>query len=117
MKYVGVVGSRRRNRHADYQLLKETLSGMLDKGDVLVSGGCKQGADAFAEIIARDEGLSILIHHADWVGLGKGAGFARNTLIAEDSDMLVAVVASDRTGGTEDTVRKAEKLGKKVILL
>jgi hypothetical protein len=33
------------------------------------------------------------------------------------SRRLIALVASDRTGGTEDTVRKAKKLRKKVILV
>jgi len=34
-----------------------------------------------------------------------GAYFARNKEIAEYCDMLVAVVASDRTGGTENTIQ------------
>jgi hypothetical protein len=47
----------------------------------------------------------------------KAAGFVRNTKIAEECDVLIAVVASDRLGGTEDTIRKAEKLGKQIILV
>lgn len=89
---------------------------MLVEGDGLVSGGCPKGADAFAENLARDLGISILIHHADWKGVaGKGAGFVRNTKIALDSDVLIAMPAEDRTGGTEDTIKKVLKLGKKVI--
>lgn len=36
---------------------------------------------------------------------------------AEDSDILYALVADDRIGGTEDTVKKALKLGKPVYLV
>jgi hypothetical protein len=61
--------------------------------------------------------VGITIHHADWKRHGRAAGFVRNALIAADADVLIAVVAADRTGGTEDTVRKAEKLGKRVILV
>ena len=32
--------------------------------------------------------------------------YARNTLIARDADDLIAVVAEDRKGGTEDTIKK-----------
>jgi hypothetical protein len=49
--------------------------------------------------------------------MGPGAGFLRNTDIAKDADVLIAVVAADRTGGTEDTIRKVQKMGKRVILV
>jgi len=41
----------------------------------------------------------------------------RNTLIAKDCTVLIACVAEDRTGGTEDTIKKADDLGKGVILV
>ena len=45
--------------------------------------------------------------------------YARNTLIAQDSDVLIACVAADRKGGTEDTICKWKKLnpGKEPILV
>ena len=116
-KVIGVVGSRRRNSFKDYKALNEVFDNIYEKGDRLVSGGCPQGGDRFAEGVARSRGLTITIHHADWKGLGKTAGFERNTYIAEDCDVLLAVVASDRKGGTEDTIKKAHTLGKTVILI
>jgi hypothetical protein len=68
-----------------------------------------------AYILAKERGLSITIHFPKWEEQGKAAGFIRNTYIAQDCDVLLALVASDRTGGTEDTVKKALKLGKEVI--
>ena len=30
---------------------------------------------------------------------------------------MIAVVSPDRTGGTEDTITKAQKLGKRIVLV
>jgi hypothetical protein len=61
--------------------------------------------------------LTITIHHPDWKKEPRAAGFIRNSRIADDCDVLLALVAKDRKGGTEDTVKKARAHGKKVILL
>lgn len=122
MLMIGIVGSRRRNTINDriktIAALDQLLKAKVIDHYRLVSGGCPLGADSFAQTIAKDRGLTITIHYPDWKGgLGKAAGFVRNTYIAEDCDILIAVVASDRTGGTEDTIRKVTKLGKPVILV
>lgn len=59
----------------------------------------------------------MIIFRADWKNYGKSAGFIRNGNIADKSDILIAIVAKDRKGGTEDTIRKAKKIGKKVIII
>jgi len=116
MKTIGIVGSRRRDSMEDYSLCEKEFLKHYEKGDKLVSGGCPQGGDRFAEVIAMLHDIDIIIHYAKW-DLGKHAGFLRNTDIARDADVLIAVVAKDRTGGTEDTIKKAEKMGKKIILI
>lgn len=128
-KTIGIVGSRRRNEPADYALLEEALYKVYKKGDRLVSGGCELGADHFAEQIAKVWGIGITIHYPRRENLDerllktnpRGAyaiiNFARNTLIARDAKILLALVAPDRKGGTEDTVAKALALGKEVVLL
>ena len=71
-----------------------------------------QQASAAAEDLAKQLGYEMVIHPADWKRYGRGAGFVRNTDIATGSDYLIACVAPDRKGGTEDTVRKfCKKLG------
>lgn len=112
VKKIGVVGSRRRDSGDDYHAVRNKLLEYYEEGDVIVSGGCPKGADNFAEDIAREIGATIIIHHANWGEYKKQAGFMRNTRIAEDSDWLIACVSEDRTGGTEDTIKKFEKLGK-----
>lgn len=116
-RQIGIVGSRRRNSYADKEKVKTAFIANSRPGDIIVSGGCSHGADKFAEEIAKELGLSILIHYPDWRGKGMVAGILRNTNIAADCDILIAAVAADRTGGTEDTIKKAEKLGKKIVIV
>lgn len=116
-KTIGIIGSRRRDSDSDFRQTLAALEEILEEGDVLVSGGCPKGGDRFAEIIAKSKGLTITIHYPNWEMLGKRAGFERNTRIAQQSDVLIAVVAEDRKGGTEDTITKAKRLGKTIILI
>lgn len=117
MKKIGIVGSRRRDTREDYNQCEKTFLEVYKDGDELVSGGCPIGGDAFAEILAKKYQVPIKIYYAQWNKLGKGAGFTRNTDIARDADILIALVASDRSGGTEDTIRKAEKMNKVIVIL
>ena len=116
-KVIGIVGSRRRSYPSDYIACQCVFHSVYEVGDTIVSGGCPDGGDNFAEQIAKSKGLSITIHYPDWKGKGKSAGLQRNSLIANDCDVLIAVVAPDRTGGTEDTVKKCVSQGKKVYFV
>lgn len=113
---IAIVGSRRRDELADYTAVRDKFEELYTPGDRLVSGGCPKGADRFAEQVAKELGLTITIHYPDW-SRGRGAGFERNTLIVADADIMIACVAADRTGGTEDSVRKAEAKGVPVHLV
>ena len=132
MKIIGIIGSRRRDSELDYELLKEWFYRVYEPGDCIVSGGCPKGGDRFAEILADECWMSVcnledgaeptagaentlFIHNPKWEEHGKVAGFYRNTFIARDADILIALVAEDRKGGTEDTLRKHIK-GVQIIL-
>lgn len=121
MKVIGIVGSRRRNGASDLKAVEDALLTNYEDGDRLVSGGCPQGADHFAEYLAKKHQIPITIHYAKWSKYGTRAGFIRNADIAQDADILIAAVAADREGGTEDTIKKfLNLLGKspdKVILI
>ena len=116
MKVIGIVGSRRRDSTADFKACQRAFLDIFEPDDTIVSGGCPRGGDRFAELLADIYEVPIKIHYPDWK-MGRFAGLTRNTDIAQDADVLIAVVASDRKGGAEDTVRKATKLGKKIILV
>jgi hypothetical protein len=120
MKKIGIIGSRRRNTEEDYKVIYNEFKKWYENGDIIVSGGCKKGGDKFAEIIARKMNLTekngkLIIHRPKPVPRNSPkyeyakANYKRNTLIANDSDILIACVAPDRKGGTEDTIRKWER--------
>ncbi len=116
-RIIGIVGSRRRNTDKDYMKVLSAFDKVYNIGDRIVSGGCSQGGDRFAERIAKKRQIPIMIHYAAWDRIGKSAGFLRNANIAQDADILIACVASDRTGGTEDTIKKFHKLKKGMVIL
>jgi hypothetical protein len=117
MKTIGIVGSRRRNEHRDFLLVEKAFLDLYKDGDSICSGHCPKGADRFAEELAEKYSTEIILFPPDWKRYGRGAGIQRNTDIAERSDYLIACVASDRTGGTEDTIRKFIRAGRQKNLI
>ena len=105
-KTIGIIGSRRRDTENDYYIVESAFFKSYKLGDKICSGGCPKGGDRFAEIIAKKFDIPILLYKADWKKFGKSAGFIRNSDIAQSSEILVACVAPDRKGGTEDTIKK-----------
>ena len=135
MKYIGIVGSRRKDTHDDFNRLLEVFIDIYKEGDIIVSGGCKQGGDRFAEIVAKELEIEPIIHLPNKADLDPylmkvapraayaKINYARNTLIAKDSDVLIAMVADDRNilqGGVGDTIKKFVKMkgkGNLIIVL
>lgn len=116
MKKIGIIGSRRRDTEADYVVVRDKFLEIYEPGDLIVSGGCKQGGDRFAEVLALNFDIPIIIYRPEPVPSDSPkwaytkANYDRNTLIAKNSDILLACVASDRKGGTEDTLKKFQNL-------
>lgn len=114
--FLGIVGSRRRNSEADKNLVREAVKKFLgSKPVVLVSGGCKKGADRFAEELAKEFNLEIILCLPDLSECKQKWQFTkeyfkRDKLIAEKSDFLIACVAIDRKGGTEKTIQEFRKI-------
>jgi hypothetical protein len=113
---IGIVGSRRRT---DRGTVIACIAELVPK-TVVVTGGAI-GPDRWAEQAARSRGLDVVVHAPD---LGEVSTrwqanrryYARNQAIVDDSDRIIAFVAADRTGGTEDTIRRAKRAGKPVEL-
>lgn len=108
MKAIGVIGCRERDTTTDCKLVCDAVMKVYEDGDYLVSGGCPQGGDRFAEYMAKAYQIPIKIYYAKWDKLGKSAGFQRNGDIAKEAHILIACAAPDRSGGTEDTIKKFE---------
>lgn len=110
MKRIGIIGSRSRDSAVDYNLVRQVFFNLYQYGDFIVSGGCPQGGDQFAEKIARKYGIPIIIFFPDWERYGKQAGFIRNGAVAKAAHVMIACVARSRTGGTEDCLDKFQRL-------
>ena len=124
MKTLGIIGSRRRDSKSDLEATRKIFNDIYEDGDTIVSGHCPKGGDTFAEIFAKELNLTekngkLILHRPDWETHGKAAGFVRNTYIAKDADTIIALLPNDgsHSYGTEDTIKKAIKLGKQIILV
>jgi hypothetical protein len=107
---VAVIGSR---GFDDYDKVKAILSAI--KIDLLVSGGAS-GGDTLGERYANENNIETLIYLPDWEKHGRLAGFIRNTNIVEGADLVVAFWDGE-SKGTKDSIDKAKKLGKKVLII
>lgn len=120
---IGIVGSRSRNSQKDKNRIRRLLSVQINKGRelMLISGGCSRGADRFAEELAVEFRLEMTVFPPAVEGQTSKqeyaiAAFIRNTLIAENCHMLLAVWDGN-SKGTKDTINKVKALNKPVILL
>ena len=124
MKKIGIVGTRTKDTNIYLKKVNDAFLLKYLDGDTIVSGGCKQGGDRFAVVLKNLYKVPYIEHLPDKSKLDKELlkknprasyaiiNHARNTLVAEDSDILIAVVADGdrRIGGTEDTIKKFKKL-------
>lgn len=109
----GVVGYR---HFDDYDRLCRELTAvarLYGVPDRVVSGGAT-GADALAERWAREQKVPLTVHKPK--AFTAKELLARNTLIVRDSAIVVAFVHKD-SRGTWDTVRKARKAKRIVIVV
>ena len=107
-KVIGIVGTRSRDTEEDHKLVyKAFMKEYEEDNTVICSGRCPKGGDRFAELIGNAFGIPMILFPPAWTRFGVKAGFTRNTDIARISkDVLIACVAKNRKGGTEDTLRK-----------
>ncbi len=115
---IGIVGSRKRT---DKETIINYVLENLKDDDVVVSGGCS-GVDTWAAETARQRGLEVIEFLPNTTNCKNRwdvirAYYARNFQIAAASDKVVAFVASERKGGTEDTIKHARKLKREIEIL
>jgi predicted Rossmann fold nucleotide-binding protein DprA/Smf involved in DNA uptake len=119
MRY-GIIGSRARTDKNNIIDLVNSLT----TSDMIVSGGCS-GPDTWAEEAARKKGIDVKVFLPDLPINKKSprykfekidAFYARNRLIVENSDVVHAFVSPDRKGGTEYTIKYAQKMKIPVVV-
>lgn len=139
---VGIVGSRRRKSNEDFRKLVDKLTRLERKDDDLikkiVTGDCDEGGDEFARSIADAFGYELEVKHIIDPDSGEPMDFKKHRwfnyfrmcnifykrdeeIAKEPLDYLLALVAPDRTGGTEYTIKQFKKYHKdwedKLIIL
>ena len=81
----------------------------------IVSGGAR-GADALAEIYARENRIRMIIHKPRLDLYGKSAAYYRNIKIVDDCDIMIALWDGE-SPGTKMTVNLATCMKKRTIIL
>lgn len=118
---IAIVGSRRRK---DESNVRETVRKLYLKYKtrlIIVSGGC-WGVDSWAEDEARKLNIRVRIFQPNLAFArtyheAVEEFYKRNKLIAEFATHgIIAFVAEDRKGGTENTIKHAKKLGRTIFI-
>ena len=106
---LGIVGSRcfsdEKTMHIIYPLIDNFIQSLVCKVDVIVSGAAK-GTDTLAREYAHSHSIRLIEHPPKT--FTSYELLARNTLIVNDSNHLLAFVCPC-SRGTWDTIRKARK--------
>lgn len=95
----------------DYHALKAAIERIAPTS--VAHGGAK-GADALADRIARDLGIPVSVHRADWHRYGRAAGMIRNGVMLAHYKPDV-VLAAPGGPGTANMVARARQAGVAVM--
>jgi len=130
---VGIVGARIYENKKKIKDFIFKLKQNYGEDTIIVSGGCKNGADKYAKKYALELGLQYEEYppfhevHNLFCTLpesryGKPYSvknyFARNKIIAKVSDLVVGFIPEGHiSNGTNSTLKYAEKEGKKTIII
>ena len=130
---VAIVGSRRYENKKKIKDFIFKLKQEYGEKTIIVSGGCKQGADKYAKKYALELGLQYEeyppfheVHNLYCTlpesSYGKSYNiknfFARNKIIAGTSDYIVGFIPEGVEGkGTMSTLNYAKKFRKKCIII
>ena len=130
---IAIVGSRRYENKKKIKDFIFKLKNEYGTDTIIVSGGCKQGADRYAKKYALELGLQYEeyppfheVHNLYCTMPESRYGkpysvknfHARNKIIAGTSDIVVAFIPEDGlSDGTFSTLKYAKKLDKKRIII
>lgn len=105
----------------DPQIFAAALTQAIQSGTVvpsssyeIIAGGAK-GVDTLARIYARENGYTLREFFPDYATYGRGAPLKRNTQMAANGDVLIAIWDGTSTG-TKHMITAMEKLGKPVFI-
>ena len=130
---VAIIGSRRYENKKKIKDFVFKLKQQYGDKTIVVSGGCKQGADRYAKKYALELGLQYEeyppfheVHNLYCVlpesrydkPFSMRNFFVRNKQIAENSDVIVAFIPDGiKSNGTDSTINYAKKFNKKYVII
>ena len=130
---IGIVGSRRYENKKKIKDFIFKLKQERGNDTIIVSGGCRDGADRYAKKYALELGLQyeeyppfhdVYNIHCPMPESRYGKPyhiknyFARNKIIAGTSDVIVAFIPNGiESNGTMSTIKYAKKFNKKTIII
>ncbi len=91
------------------------ISDMRQKHKIIVVSGGAKGADALGERYAKEHGLCVERHPAEWERYGRGAGPKRNREMAQTADMIICFW-DEKSKGTKSMIGYAQNLGKRIYI-
>ncbi len=102
---LGIVGSRKLD---DYQIVEDAINKYFKNVSFIISGGA-QGTDSLGILYAQIHKIPYLEHLPDLKKYKDfaQAAMARNTLVVEDSDAIIAFW-DGKSAGTKDSINKAK---------
>lgn len=109
---VAIVGSRKASDELLMRCWEYVESLSLDT--IIISGGAV-GIDEQAENCAFVRGMKTIILKPDWKQYGKAAGMIRNQHIVDMADEIAAFW-DGKSKGTQNTIQRAQRAGKKVTI-
>jgi hypothetical protein len=101
----------------------DAVSGRENEVTTVVHGGCPEGADHMAGVLASRTGLLVEVHEANWRAHGKAAGSLRNQeMVDAGANICLAfIMPCKKSGcrapqphdshGTADCVKRARASG------
>jgi predicted Rossmann fold nucleotide-binding protein DprA/Smf involved in DNA uptake len=110
---IGIVGNR---TGWTYEEVKKQLDAVgVYKTDIIISGGA-EGVDTFAQMYAKEIGAEIIILYPDPQKPHPQRYYDRNYEIANKCDCLIAFQKNPYKSGTQSTINRVKKMGKKAFV-
>lgn len=114
IKRIVIAGCRNYNNYEEAKkYIDFCISNIRKENKIIIISGCASGADAIGERYAKENGLNVEKHPAEWEKYGKSAGPRRNKEMAEICDYVICFW-DEKSKGTKSMINYAIKHNKPI---
>ena len=130
---IAIIGSREYNNTRKIKTLLADLQRKFKEELIIISGGCKEGADKHVKKFSIEFGITYIEYNPAHTPKNLYSAMSdhyydkpyhvsqfhhRNNLIAKNCDYMIALVPEGaKASGTASAIKLAQKLDKKVVIL